>query len=508
MFWSPDGQSLGFIADGSLKRIDLDSHSVRTLANQVTRYFGAGGSWGTDDAIVFAAAAGGPILRIASVGASVGLQQPTTVTTLDPSRPSSHRFPQLIPDSPHFLYRVKTSDVERDGVYVVRTDGSGSNQLLGAGWSAAVFAPVQRQLLAVRGGTLIAQDIDLSTFRLSGVQKKVAENVYVDPIEYAAISASAAGHLAYRSGRPGLRQLTSFDRKGNPIETLGDPDTSAEENPSIDLTGRVAVQRFVGNDIEVWLLRRGSMPRQLTDRSAFSGGSVRSHPVFSPDGTRIVLSLISPSRGPYPADLYVVPSSRAEKGTLLLKTEQFKVASDWSYPHGRYLLYTALNPKTGRDVWALPLDQDGHKDGEPIRVAGDDSSWNEQEGQFVLDGRFIAYQTNRTGREQIFLKAFKGLDRGNNPEWAVGAGTLPRWSPKTGELIYLAPDGHLKTVSIRMAANGQDPDIQPENDLFDTRVGGVPTDRLAIYPDGDRFLLRPLVDPTQSPITVILNWKP
>jgi hypothetical protein len=451
----------------------------------------------TDGTILFAAAGTEPILRVSSDG----LQQRTPVTKLYPSE-SSHRFPQWFPDGRQFLYQAVATDAERRGVYVGRTDGSESTRVLGAGWSAAVLAPVQRQLLAVRNGELIAHDIDLSTGKLTGgLPKKVAENVPVDPILYAPISASA-GHLAYRSGAPGRRQLTSVNRDGTEPQRVGEPDTSAEENPTIDRTGRVGVQRIIGLGIDIWLLGGSSEPRQLTFATGFPPGSyVRSHPVFSPDGRRIVLSLIPASVGA--ADLYVVPSTGTKGGERLLKTDGFTVASDWSYPEGRYLLYTMLNPRTGRDVWALPMSPDGLKDGEPIPVARSIAS--EQDAQFVLDGRFVAYQTNRSRREEIVLKSFTGKD---DREIPVGTGTLPRWSRQKGELIYLAPDGYLYAVSIRMAANGQDADIGQRTRLFDTRVGGVPTDRLAIYPGGDRFLLRPLLDATQSPITVILNWNP
>ena len=156
-FWSPDSRSVGFFADGKLKRIDIGR---RIGADTGGRSAGRGGAWNRDGTILFAPNQGGPIFRISSTGG-----EPAAVTRLELPQQASHRFPQFLPDGRHFLYYV-TGSPEARGVYVGQLDGSETRRLLDAD-SAAVYAS-SGQLLFVRQGTLFAQGFDPIRLALTG----------------------------------------------------------------------------------------------------------------------------------------------------------------------------------------------------------------------------------------------------------------------------------------------------------------------------------------------------
>jgi Tol biopolymer transport system component len=191
---------------------------------------------------------------------------------------------------------------------------------------------------------------------------------------------------------------------------------------------------------------------------------------------------------------------------LMLGSDAALSPSDWSRD-GRFILYHGLSPTTGGDLWALPLDGDR----EPFPVVQTDS--DEGFGQFSPDGRWIAYQSNESGRVEIYLSPFPGPGR----QWRISTagGSLARWSPDGNELFYIAPDRSLMSVPIGFANDGQSVDIGNPVPLFDTGVGSSPNPVgatryfYAVSPDGERFLINTFVeDATSSPITVILNWNP
>jgi hypothetical protein len=216
-FWSPDNRSLGFFADGKLKRIDLDTTSVQVLADASA---GRGGTWNADGVILFAPQAG-PVFRMSSSGG-----ERTQVTHVD-RQALSHRFPQFLPDRRHFLYFVRPTVGVPDvrGVYVGQIDGTETRRLVDAD-VARVLAGAD-QLLFVRQGTLFAQSFDPTRLTLSGKPFAVASQIVNNTaFGSAAVSSSANGVFVYRTGPAERRQFTWFDRSGRERDTLGKIDGS------------------------------------------------------------------------------------------------------------------------------------------------------------------------------------------------------------------------------------------------------------------------------------------
>ena len=487
-FWSPNNRSIGFFADGSLKRTDVDGGMPRALAEAPA---GRGGSWNSEDVILFTPNAGGPIFQVAASGDG-------PATALTEIGAGSHRHPRFLPDGRHFLYFVTGTGLAR-GVYVADLKGSSAPKRLPVPADAAVEFISPNHLLFVMQSALFAQAFDLVSFQLSGDPVRIGEQITVDAaMNRAAVSASTVGSIIYRTGSGGgQRQFVWFDRRGQETEHVGEPDGSGILGPTLSPDGQhVAMYRTVDGNSDVWLMEveRGVRERFTLD----SAGEV--NPVWSPDRRRIAFS--SNRDGAY--DLYLKSISGPET-ELLLKTEDPKSASSWS-PNGRYLLYRSASPDSSYDIWALPFDDAG-KPGKPFPVV--QTKAEEREAEFSPNGKWIAYQSTASGRSEVYIQPFPADADSILLPISTNGGAQPRWGSNT-ELFYIALDGQLMSVPIRYSADGRE--IRPETptSLFSTRVGGAvhSNDRqqYVVSLDGKRFLMNTLTE-TNSPITVILNWK-
>ena len=487
-FWSPDGEFVAFFADGQLKQIGIDGGSPRMLANAPG---GVGGTWGPDGVILFSML-GTPIFRVSERGGD-----PAPATRLG-AQQGAHYLPQFLPDGRHFLYWAQ-SGREPNGVYVGQLDGPETRRLLDADFPA-VYAPPDH-LLFVRQGTLLGQRFDRTQLALVGTPFPVAAQVTSSSNNLrAAVSTSASGLIAYRTGSAGggERQLTSFDRSGHPLANVAGAFGNTQLSPSLSPDGRrVATFRALNGNVDVWLL---DVERGVPTRFTFdSADDVL--PVWSRDGSRIVFN--SNRKGVH--DLYVKSASGAGgEEALLLQTAQNKQATDWS-PDGRFLLYSTVDPIRNFDIWALPLDGDR----KPFPVV--QTEFEEHGAQFSPDGKWIAYVSIKSGRYEVYVRPF---DQGNGSETRVSTdgGDQVRWRPDGKELFFVAPDRQLMAVPIRLGPDSQTLETGTPVPLFETRVGGwaggLPGPQYVVSPDGRRFLMNTLREEAiTSPITVILNWK-
>jgi dipeptidyl aminopeptidase/acylaminoacyl peptidase len=152
----------------------------------------------------------------------------------------------------------------------------------------------------------------------------------------------------------------------------------------------------------------------------------------------------------------------------------------------------------------LPLNEDR----KPVAVV--QTEFEERDAQFSPDGKWIAYQSNESGRFEIYIQPFPGP--GRREQASTNGGAQVRWRRDGKELFYIALDGRLMAVPIQARSNDQAFEVGTPVPLFATRVGGaVQFDRqqYVVSQDGHRFLMNTVIDePAASPIVVILNWKP
>jgi len=484
-FWSPDSRSIGFFAEQKLKRIGIAGGTAQTLADggsdNTSTY---GGTWNADGTILFAPSNLAPIYRIPATGGKA-----VEATRLDAPRQLAHRFPQFFPDGRHFLFYA-TGAAGVQGVYVGSLDSLDTQRLFDAD-TAAVFAPPDH-VLFVRQETLFAQRLNLEGLQLVGDPFPVTERVVVNPNNFAsvALSASAAGPLAYRTAIPEPRQLIWVDRSGRQLGTVGDPDTAEPGNIRLSPDGRtVALNRRVGGNTDVWLIdtARG-VPRRFTFDAAVDQGAI-----WSSDGSRIAFHSSRKAGGLY--DLYQKPVAGAGAEEILFESSENKNIHDWSVD-GRFVLFANQSPKTARDLWALPLGGDR----KPFVVV--QTGFEENVARFSPDGRWVTYQSNESGRNEVYIQPFPGA--GRNWQFSTKGGINAQWRGDGQEIFYLAPDNRLMASRVTFAANGTIVEAGTPVALFTMRPGS----QYAAAPDGQRFLINmPLEDAATPPITVVMNWK-
>jgi Tol biopolymer transport system component len=499
-FWSPDGRSVGFFAGGALKRLDLGGGAPQTLA-PVT--FGSGGTWNAEGVIVFAPDNTGPLLRVSATGGQV-----TAVTTLGPQQ-LGHRLPFFLPDGHRILF-TSAGAPEALGIYLAALDGSSPTRLA-PDYSQAAYLPAGLGDGAAGGGwlfwaranTLVAQRLDLDRPTLVGDPVTLADGMrtVIAGTTPAGWSVAASGLIAYRTGGARQRQLMWAETSGMSRGTVGEPDGTLRM-PRVSPDGRrVVVDRVVQGNQDLWLLDGARMSR-LTFDPAFD-----SFPVWSPDGTRIAFTSARSGAGA----LYQTRTNGAGGAERLVAGDRFMYPSSWSRDE-RFLLYTSIDPQTGGDLWVVPMA------GERTPSAFLKTPFVDGSGAFSPDGRWVAYQSNESGRNEVYVRPFVPPGAASTPaaeaggQWQVSAagGIHPVWRPDGKALYYLNPAGAMMAAPVTVVGNVLEPGAPVV--LFPTRIvgGGVEEGtgrQYDVAPDG-RFLINTELPGDATPITLIQHWNP
>jgi len=476
-FWSPDSRFIGFFADGKLKKVEATGGLPNTVCNATN---GRGGTWNRDDVIVFAPDPDSGLSRVSASGGESSL-----LTTLDSSRrEDSHRFPQFLPDSRHFLYLARSAQLENRAIYVSALDQPQAKRILGADTNVAYAPP--GYLLFPREGTLMAQAFDVASLELTGAPFRIAEQVgYFRRNNEAYFSVSDTSVLIYRSAGMTKTQLVWVDRNGKQLGSPGPPGEYLFPALSPDET-RVAIGRVDAHTgtTDIWLL---DLARGIPSRLTFDPAN-DSFPIWSPDGSRIVFA--SSREGA--RNLYQKSSSGAGRDEALLKSDEQKIPSDWSFD-GRFILYQQISANTEWDLWVLPL----FGDRQPIPLLK--TKFSELEGVFSPDARWIAYQSNESGSYQVYVQSFPP----SGGKWQISSdgGETPRWRRDGKELYYRAANGKLMAVEVK--ANASSFESRVPKPLFETHSNAS----YSVTADGQRFLLHtPVEESAPAPITVVMNW--
>jgi Tol biopolymer transport system component len=480
-FWSPDSRFIGFFAEGKLRKVAAAGGPPQTLCDASD---GRGGSWNRDGVIVFAPTASSAIYRVAAAG---GVASP--VTSLEATGGGIHRFPEFLPDGRRFLFLANRTQPEKEGIYVGSLDSKEIRRVL-ADISSAAYVP--GHLLFARQDTLFAQPFDAVRLEPSGELFPLVEQIGFTNLSHADFSASTNGTLVYLTGRSGFqRQIAWFDRAGKELGKIGGP--APNSNLALSPDGkRVVIQRLEvrGAVSDLWML---DLTRGTESRFTFNPLSDIG-PVWSPDGGRIAFSSVR--SGIF--ELYWKISSGAGQEERLLESRALNIPLDWSRD-GRFLVYYQSGGKTRGDLWLLPMT--GERKPTPYLA----TEFEEREARFSPDGRWMAYLSDETGRQEVYVQPIPV----SGAKWQISTagGFQPRWRADGKELFFLGADRKLMAVVVRA---GSSFDAGVPAALFETRIPAPLPTTPQLYdpaPDGQRFLMiTSHAETTGTPLTVAVNW--
>ena len=483
-FWSSDSRSLGFFAQGKLKKIQIAGGPPQTLCDAVQP---RGGTWGAADAIVFSAGAG---YELYSVPADGGVATALAADGVNQERVQ----PSFLPDGHHFLYYGRPQNF---GIYLASIDSPGTTLLLKDHVGAAYVSGYLMTLKGTSSGsasmTLLAQPFDAARRELRGAPQAVASQIYFDSLmALGEFSGSQTGTLVYGTTSPATTQLTWFDRGGKVVSTVGAPGVFSQPALSPDERA-VAVQRIdpETQDMDLWSI---DTARRLETRVT-SAGNINFDPVWSPDGRQ--LAFASARFGP---PNVFVKTIGGETETRLFESNLVAQTTDWSRD-GRYIIYASQHPKTGWDLMRFPIAAVG-AERKPEAVL--QSTFNEHWGRVSADGRWIAFMSDESGTMEVYVQEFSSAD--GKRRVSTAGGREPIWRGDGKELFYMADDDTVMAVGITI---GSSLEVGTPAPLFKARVSRDLPNALsyAVSRDGTRFLITTITsDPPSIPARIVFNW--
>jgi len=482
-FWSPDSRYLAFFAEGKLKKIEAAGGSLQTVCNMPTEAE-AVGTWGHDGTILFTI--GVVTGRISSQGiyrVSAGGGVPTLL--IKTAEGAFNYWVHFLPDGRHFLFFARNEKDEDSGIHVGSID-SAETKLLLQTRSRVEYTP-PGYLLYVRDSTLLAQEFDADNLRLTGEPFPVIERLYFfDKTGWAEFSVSENGTLAHMNNI-WTTQLVWFDRGGREMERIGAPGEHYDLSLSPD--GQKVVMATTDKQTgsgDLWI---HDIARDTRTRFTV-GSSDDGKAIWSPDGRRLAFFSCCESGK---STLRIKESSDTTSSGGSPFQSGFHGPTDWS-SDGRFIIYRENQPTTQGDLWVLPLF------GEQKAFPFLQTQFEENGARFSPDGRWIAFISNESGRDEIYVTRFD--QPGEKWRVSTAGGISPRWRRDGKELFYIAADKKLMSVSVKSAATFE---ASAPTALFkiDTIIEGD----YEAAGDGQRFLVNSIVAGAQSlPFTVVLNW--
>jgi len=464
-FFSPDGTSLGFFADGHVKTVKLAGGTVVTVTDAPTP---RGAVWEPDGTILFSPEYAGGLLRVPAAGGPA-----TPVVSPDMEKGErTFRWPDLLPDGRGVIFTVGTLDSpnDYDGARIVAYSfATGERHVLVNGASMARFLPPDR-LVYSRGGVLFVVPLDTARLEVTGQPTPVFEGVAGD-------TSSGASHFALApdgtlaavrgTGSASRRLLTIVDRKG--VATPLPLPARGYRHPTFSPDGtRLAFMiddaaSGVGTAADVWVysFSGGSLSRLTFDR--------RSYPVWSPDGSRIAYL--------DPAQTRVLAKAADGSGSeevLMAPQQKPLVPSDWS-PDGRQLALSGVGPLN--EILLLT------PGGTPQQFEAGATL-----PAYSPDGRWIAY-TRGIGDAYVFVRPVSGPGK-----WQVSPeiGSYPRWSRDGHELFYIGTGvGQRPLMMVKVSGGDTFRAGAPQQaipDLSRYMTATAPMLDWDVSPAGDRFV--------------------
>ena len=493
-FWSPDSRKIGFVTHYQLKNIEASGGHPAIVSE--TASLGGGGTWSREGTLLVASFGG--IYRVPAAGGAM-----SPVIRVDRASWVSVFAPRFLPDGKHFLYQAASPGSPRD-TYFASLDGKENRLVVRDSGRAAYCSGF---LLYSRGETLMAQPFDPDKGQLTGTGLPIAELVGRGAF-YSQFDVSENGVLVYEpaaSGAQTVAQLAWLDRSGKRLAFIGEPGNHYDVRLAPD-TRRLA--SGVGDPIsELW---EEDLVRGVRMRLTFDPETDKGIPVWSPDGSHILYSTLRDGKAG--VGIYEKAANGAGGDELLLasdRSDREVWATDWSRD-GRFVLYSRgdLANNSEADIWVLPM-VGARRPSLFLHAAA-----AAYDGQFSPDGRWVAYTSRESGRQEVYVAPFdavkflKGTNTGDSPpagKWLISSdgGAAPRWRGDGKELYYIGPGNTMMAVGVQGKGTGFEVGLSQA--LFVAPVS-LTAATFDVTPDGKRFVMTVIPEEENLPLTVMFNW--
>jgi serine/threonine protein kinase/Tol biopolymer transport system component len=501
-FWSADGLSIGFFANGKLKTVELSGGHLLTLCDAPSN---AGGTWNQQGLILFTPDfASGELYQIPALGGS-----PKPALNLDKSRFQGYGWPNFLPDGRHFTYSAYGSEAAQ-GTYFASLDGRENKLVMhstGNLWFSSGFLFYPQS--AGSSANLMAVAFTPATGIVTGKPKTIVQGVEYSPSVDQSLFGVSDRLLIFEPGLTGGSaepKFIWFDRSGKMLSEIAPGSDSFDLRLSPD-GQRVAYSKGAPNS-DIWIRE---LKRDAVMRLTFGPSEDKGAPVWSPDGNEVLFDL-APG-GKKPAGIYRKSSSGTGAEELLAQPKEAGAGlwpTDWS-PNGQFILCVQgeiINRNSG-EIWILPASAD-RKPRVLVRAPG-----AAYDGQFSPDGHWVAYVSKESGREEVYVVPFDGnqvlstapLEQVQiKKRWQVSAngGAFPRWRRDGKELFYVAPGDEFTRIGVE--AKGNEFSVSDARPLFKDSLttASSPYD---VSGDGQRFLINGFGERGTLPLTLVANWR-
>ena len=472
-FWSFDGQSLAFAADGKLKKISIAGGTPEVLADGVASESG-GGTWNSDGTILFCKDLFGPIYQVSASGGKV-----SPVTRMKEAD-RSHDEPFFLPDGKHFLFAVPILNAPYE-IRVGELGKAGQDGVAVGLGQMPQFA--SGNLLFSRDGHIMAQRFNTRTWKVSGDQQILGNARF--------FSVSTNGVLAYHESSA-ESELKVFDRSGNVVATPGP--LALYGWPRFSPDGKsiaVTVTDPKSGTTDVWVYpAAGGQPARITF------GPEDISPTWSPDGRQLAYAYFVYG-GNWSIRQLVLDGSRPEETLYKNDADEFGIPIDWSRD-GKFLSMHLSTRQGVYSNWSLPLA--GGPAFRPAATAALTAS--EYEGRFSPDGRWLTFFSYETGRPEVYVVPFPGA--GRKSQVSTTGGWLARFGGK--ELFYVSMSNRLMAAQIHTQPTFGVDSIRP---MFQLDFPNLPDRTLPLYDvsaDGQRFAVLTGDRSKTTTITLLTNW--
>ena len=524
-FFSPDGQWVGFwqagadnfgrLALGDLKKVPVEGGPVVTVCRTELP---AGMTWAANGSIIFANHSGGGLWQVADAGGT-----PASLTTPDAAKGElSHRLPHALPDGRAVLFTIQRSPGGWDDAQIaVRSLVTGEQRVIADGAADARFV-TSGHLVYARMGTLLSQPFDVTRLAVSGKPVGVLENVMQDvnsPFTIgnsgtAQFTVASNGTLAYLPGGvapEGAYISVWLDRSGADSE-VGVPPRSVATRARLSPDGRrIALATLEG--IGIFDLARQSL--QLLTPSVWGKPSARNASEFrlvlwQPDGARVTFTGLD-------GHLYSMRADGGGEAQRIMSADinapgshVIQVPASWS-PDGRTLVFTQRvgSATVNRDLWTLTPGASTSAAVQPlVATIADESS-----ADISPDGRYLAYESNQSGRSEVYVQPLSGA--GRRELISIDGGGQPMWARSGRELFYrVSSSGRTMRMMAVDVTLGDSFTAGRPRVLWEASSikypGGTGGRTYDVTPDGQRFLMVQQRDPAPQPplthIVLVQNW--